>query len=208
METETKSNNLVKIILSAIGVLLLMGLAGGGYYYMDKKLKDQKAADKKTIDEANKKIEELNKKVEQIDTQSSGTVNSNTTTASVLKLSDLGIKFNVDSRISDLTYSVSSLESASFSTKSLVTEGGQSCSAANGPLGYITVTTQAPAKPADGNYSPNISEAAFVKKVGDKYIYYVHAQGVCSTIPNQKAENLQTDGSNYLRQSLLSAEQI
>ena len=122
------------------------------------------------------------------------------TPANVFVVKELGIQFTVSDDIRDLRYVVKTnngQSSAYFSTTSLETAdrnaGGQYCTAErDAPLGIIDLATNTPG-----------GEQA-IKKIGDKYLNYAHAQSACSQ--NTSVMSLANKQAQAFRQALETAE--
>ena len=194
------------IVITVVVALVTAGAIGGGvWYYMDQQ--NQKLADDNV-----KQVASLQKQITKLEkttvatvtpTPTPTTISNDNTSSTILILDKLGIQLTLDKAISDLYYSGTvDSDSLSFSTKSLA-QYGSNCSAADSPLGAVSVTNTAPLDVTDPNYSPDRSAAAMVKKLGNKYIYYIHAQSSCSD--NSTSNALQTTQSDALKASLSNA---
>jgi hypothetical protein len=97
---------------------------------------------------------------------------------------EVGLEVDVPASLADLTYSMGESEEGQpavyFSSEQLASVGGPSCAAGASaavspyPLGQIVVSEETPAhvrKEARENPEENLG--AFVKRVGDTYLYYL-----------------------------------
>lgn len=141
------------------------------------------------------------------------TTPSTTTTSSAFQVKELGFQFTLPTELVGLNYVITpndtfNLDFAGFSTKNLVTLGGNSCAAGStglpGPIGEITLTTTAPL-PASQQTVEN-TPGTFIKQVGSKYLFFKSPQATCSD--NTSAQKAEIDGIAALQKALQTATVI
>jgi hypothetical protein len=195
-------------LLITIGIVLVTaGVVGGTtWYLLDKSAKDIKTANDKSISELQKQIDEL-KASKNSSTTSTETTPS--TTSNILKVTELGLQFTLPTTLSDAYYVIDNTGGftvADFTTRTLVTKGGQDCAGGaskpvSGPLGTINLSSTPPP-----NGIGDITTGEYIKMIGNKYLYYRSAQSACSpTLSNADAE---AQNGNMLRAALQTATVI
>lgn len=116
-------------------------------------------------------------------------------TGSFYVLPELGIKFNTNSEVADLTYIVKAVNgrpAAYFSSKSLKAAGGSNCAEDKAPLGVVTLDA---AEPIPG-------KAEQVAVIGSDYLNLNYAQAPCSVQPTiQQKTGIQTQTLSKALQS-------
>lgn len=133
------------------------------------------------------------------------------------EVKQLGVQFSVADDVSDLVHVMGDggegERAAFFSTKSLIRLGGPKCAAgvqasvSPFPLGMIIVADETPEKVAEERReNPEEGLGEFVKRVGDRYLYY-RAPPEESCAPDKpKAVSLQRRAVVLLRKQLAKAE--
>lgn len=196
---------LAPIVIILITAVVSLGVAGGGvWYWQDQQAKKQKEdSDKKVaelqkqVDDSKKQIEDSEKELEELKKSTSNTSSSSGSSSSnsnTFKVKELGIQFTLPSSISDAYYVMNGSDDANFTTKSLVSLGGKDCEAGS----------SAPSVDPIGSIS--LKSGEFIKKIGNKSLYFVGPQDVCSE--NKGAEAKQTQGITALKEALKSATAI
>jgi hypothetical protein len=130
-----------------------------------------------------------------------------------IKFSEVSLQLTVPAELSDLTYAVGKSEEGQptllFSTKHLTTVGGPSCAAgatsavSPDPLGQIVVSEETPQhvreEAAD---NPEEDLGAFVKHIGEDYLYYISPPRESCVDGDAKVAKLQHHLTSALKSAL------
>lgn len=136
-----------------------------------------------------------------------------------IRVAELGIRFQLPEQLADLVYvlgdAAEGKRGAFFSTRSLRAAGGPACAAgARGsvtpfPLGLVVTAAEPPAKvQAEQRKNPEAGLGEYVKRVGDRYLYYRGPPDEPCAAGNSKAAALQRRQTKLLRTALETASPI
>ena len=136
--------------------------------------------------------------------------------ATSISFPDVGLQVHVPGKLADLTYDTGKSEEGQptlyFSTKKLVSLGGEACAAGAKsavspyPLGQVVLSEETPEHVREeARENPEEDLGAFVKKAGDHYLYYIEPPAEpCSEVA--AATRLQREQTADLRTALVSLE--
>lgn len=135
------------------------------------------------------------------------------------RVAEMGIQFQVPEKLADLVYAIGDggegERGAFFSTRSLRAAGGPACAAgARGsvtpyPLGLVVTSAEPPAKvQAEQRKNPEAGLGEYIKRVGDRNVYYRGPPEEPCAAGNAKAAALQRRQADLLRTALETASPI
>ena len=130
--------------------------------------------------------------------------------AGMVEFDEVNLQVRVPAALADLTYTVGEFEgkqpTLNFSTERLASAGGPECAAgAVGavspyPIGQVVVSTETPGQVRrEANQNPEEDLGDFVKRVGDRYLYYIPPPPEDCTLGDRTAATMQQELTSELR---------
>jgi len=131
----------------------------------------------------------------------------------IVRFEEVDLQLRVPAELADLTYSVGEFEGSQptldFSTERLAEAGGPTCAAGATaavspyPIGQVIVSTETPRQiREEAAENPEEGLGTFVRKVGDRYLYYVAPPAEGCTTEGKAAAELQQELTVALREAV------